>query len=85
MWLRPGETPPEKARHPIQDRKIMVTIGWNPVGFPLIVALPKGRTFNAEYYRDDILAALTQFQPENDGRKLVAHADNARTHTAQKY
>jgi hypothetical protein len=36
------------------------TIGWNPLGFPLIVALPKGRTFNAEYYYDNILAALTQ-------------------------
>jgi hypothetical protein len=37
------------------------TIAWNPLGFPLIVALPKGCTFNAEYYHDNILAALTQF------------------------
>jgi histone-lysine N-methyltransferase SETMAR len=85
IWLQPGETPPERARHAIQDRKIMVAIAWNPLGFPLIVALPKGRTFNAEYYRNNILAALTQLQPEDDGRKLVAHADNARVHTAQKY
>jgi hypothetical protein len=49
----------------------------------LIVALPKGRTFNAEYYRDNSLAALTQFQPEDDGRKLVVHAHNARAHNAQ--
>jgi hypothetical protein len=48
------------------------------------VALPKGRTFNAEYHRDNILAALTQLQPEDDGRKLVVHADNARDHTTQK-
>jgi hypothetical protein len=46
------------------------------------VALPKGPTFNAEYYHDNILAVLTQFQPEGDGRKLVVHADNARAHTA---
>jgi transposase len=68
----------------MQDRKIMVTIAWNPLGFPLIVALPKGCTFNAEYYRDYILAALTQLQPEDDARKLVVHADNARAHTAEK-
>jgi hypothetical protein len=68
----------------IHDRKIMVTIARNPLEFPLIVALPKGRTFNAEYYRDDMLAALTQFQPEDEGRKLVVHADNAKAHTAQK-
>jgi hypothetical protein len=82
--LGPGETPPERARHTIQDRKIMVTIAWNSLGFPLIVALPKERTFNAEDCRDTILAALTQFQPEGDGRKLVVHADNAKAHTAQK-
>jgi hypothetical protein len=60
------------------------SIAWNPLGFPLIVALPKERIFNAEYYRDNILAALTQLQPEDDGRKLIAHADNARAHTDQK-
>jgi transposase len=48
------------------------------------VALPKGHTCNAEYYRDNSLAALTQLLPEDDGRKLVVHADNARAHTAQK-
>jgi hypothetical protein len=69
----------------IQDRKIMATIAWNQLGFPLIGALPKGCTFNTEYYRDNILAALTQLQPEDDERKLVVHADNARAHIAQKY
>jgi hypothetical protein len=68
----------------IQDRKIMVTIAWNPLRFPLIVTLPNGCTFNAEDYRDNILAVLTQLQPEDDGRKLVVHANNARAHTAQK-
>jgi histone-lysine N-methyltransferase SETMAR len=82
--LGPGEPPPERARHTIQDRKIMVTISGNPLGFPLIAALPKRRTFNSEYYRDKILAALTQLQPEDDERKLIVHADNARAHTAQK-
>jgi histone-lysine N-methyltransferase SETMAR len=82
--LGPREILPERARHTIQDRKIMVTIAWNPLGFNLIVALPKGCTFNAEYYRDNILAALTQLQPEDDERKLVVYAHNAKAHTAQK-
>jgi transposase len=50
----------------------------------LIVALPKGRTFHTEFYRDNTLAALTELQPEDGGRKLVVHADSARVHTAQK-
>jgi hypothetical protein len=62
----------------------MVTIAWNPLGFPLIVVLLNGRTFNADYYCDNILATLTQFQPEDDEGKLVIHADNASAHTAQK-
>jgi transposase len=62
----------------------MVTIAWNPLGFPLIMALPKGCTFNAEHYRDNILATLTQLHLGDDGRKLVVHADNVRAHTAQK-
>jgi hypothetical protein len=40
--------------------------------------------FNAEYYYDHILAALTQLQPEADGRKFVVHAYNAGAHIAQK-
>jgi hypothetical protein len=43
----------------------VVTIAWNPLRFPLIVALPKERTFNAEYYRDNVLAVLIQLQPED--------------------
>jgi hypothetical protein len=42
------------------------------------------RTFNSEYYCDNILATTTQLQPEDDRRKLVVHADNARAHIAQK-
>jgi ribulose bisphosphate carboxylase small subunit len=60
IWLRPGKIPPKRARHKIQKRKIMVTIVWNPLGFPLILALSQGHTWNAEYYRDNIVAALTQ-------------------------
>jgi hypothetical protein len=30
-----------------------------------------GRTFNAEYYRDNILTALTQLQPETTGENSL--------------
>jgi hypothetical protein len=59
------------------------TIAWNPLGFPLIVALPKGRTFNAECCRDNILEALIQLRREDDRRKLVVYIDKIRVHTAQ--
>jgi hypothetical protein len=64
IWLRPDEEPPERARHTIQDQKIMVTITWNLLGFPVVDALPKRRIFNEEYYLDNILRALVSFLPE---------------------
>jgi hypothetical protein len=58
IWFRPDKEPPERAKHTIQDKKIMVTIAWNAVGFHLVEALPTGRRFNAEYYPDNILTEL---------------------------
>jgi hypothetical protein len=36
IWLRPDEEPSERVKHPIQDKKIMVTISWNALGFHLV-------------------------------------------------
>jgi histone-lysine N-methyltransferase SETMAR len=84
IWLCPEGKPPERHKHTIQDPTMMLTIAWNPLGFHLLDALPKGRTFNAEYHRDNILMELIPLRPQVDGRKLVIHADNTRPHVAQK-
>jgi hypothetical protein len=44
IWLRSEEQPPERPRYTIQDPKMMLTIGWNPLGFHVLNSLPKGRT-----------------------------------------
>jgi hypothetical protein len=79
IWLRPDQEPPERAKHTIQDTKIMVTIAWNVLRFHLVEALPKGRRFNAEYYRDTILTQLIRLRPQAGERNLVIHADNAKS------
>jgi hypothetical protein len=48
VWLRPDQELPERRRHTIQDEKIIAKIAWSPLGFHLLDALPKGRTFDAE-------------------------------------
>jgi hypothetical protein len=53
------------------------TIGCNSLGFYLFEFLPRGKTFNAERYRDNILAGLIPLRPEAGGRELVSDADNA--------
>jgi transposase len=62
----------------------MVTIAWNPLGFHLLDAFPKGNTFNAKYYYVNILTKLLPLRSQVDGRRLIIHSDNARPHTARK-
>jgi hypothetical protein len=63
IWLRPDQEPPERVKHTIQDKKIMVTIAWNALGFPFVETLPKGRRFHAEYDRDNILTDFIRLLP----------------------
>jgi hypothetical protein len=63
---------------------MMVTIAWNPLGFHLLDALPKGNTFNAEYYPAIILTDLLPLHPQADRRRPVIHADYARHHNRLK-
>jgi histone-lysine N-methyltransferase SETMAR len=84
IWLQADQETRQRAKDMIQDKKMMVTIAWNALGFHLIEALPKGRGFNAECYRDHILTELIRFRREAGERYLVIPADNARPSTAQK-
>jgi hypothetical protein len=49
-----------------------VTIAWNPPGFDLLRAGPNGKTFNAEYYRVNIIPELVPPRPPSD-RFLFEH------------
>ena len=86
MWLAPGETVPDRERHLIQSPKMMITIVWNPSGFHIVTALPKGLKFNACYYTREILQENKNWREQQGvggGRKLSVHSDNARPHTAK--
>jgi hypothetical protein len=50
MWTGPGEIVVDRERHTVQSPKFMLTVVWNPIGFHVLKALPKGRKFNAQYY-----------------------------------
>jgi hypothetical protein len=49
MWLLPHEKVPERSKHMTQWRKSLVMRAWNPRGFHLIKALPKGMKFNSNF------------------------------------
>jgi hypothetical protein len=48
MWTAPGEIVVDRERHTVQSPKFMLTVVWNPIGFSVLKALPKGRKFNAQ-------------------------------------
>jgi hypothetical protein len=71
----------------VQCKKLMITIVcvWNPTGFHVTCALPKGCKFNSSYYQSDIIGPLSEWPSEQAGAAsatLIVHADNARLHTA---
>jgi histone-lysine N-methyltransferase SETMAR len=86
IWAQPDAEIPERERHTIQSQKVMLTIVWNPGGFPLVNIFPKGFKFNASYYVTQILDPLSKWRRTQVGgtnRKLTMHADSADPHTAK--
>ena len=86
MWMAPGETVPDRERQTIQSPKLMLTVVWNPSGFHVVKALPKGAKFNSQYYTNNILVAISDWRQGAGGiwqRSLWIHADNARPHVAK--
>jgi histone-lysine N-methyltransferase SETMAR len=86
MWTSPGEIVVDRERHIVQSPKFMLTVVWNPIGFHVLKALPKGRKFNAQYYTNDILVAISDWRRQIGAtrpNKLWVHSDNARPHTAK--
>jgi hypothetical protein len=50
MWTAPGKIVVDRERPPVQSPKFLLTVVWNPIGFHVLKAFPKGRKFNAQYY-----------------------------------
>jgi hypothetical protein len=61
-----------------------VTIAWNPLGFHLVEAFPKGRILNAEYDSDNILTVLIPLFLNAGDSQPIIHADNEGLYTAHK-
>jgi hypothetical protein len=61
----------------------MLMIVWNPNGFLLIDAIPKGEKYSARFDIDGILTSNCQRLIAAGKRKFVIHADNSRCQTAK--
>jgi hypothetical protein len=86
MWIAPGEIVIDREWHIVQSPKFMLMVVWNPMGFHVLKALPNGRKFNAQYYANDILVAISDWKQQTEETRpnnLWVHSDNAPPHTAK--
>ena len=75
------------CRKMIKDEKVLVSVFWNQNGFALVDDLPKGATFTADYFINNILEKLTKRGTaflDRDRRRSNLHFDNARLHISNK-
>jgi histone-lysine N-methyltransferase SETMAR len=62
----------------------MLTVVWNPHGFPVIKVLPRGCKWTSQYYIDNILPEICALHIAGGRNKFIMHADNVRPHVSTR-
>jgi hypothetical protein len=62
----------------------MLTVVWNTQNFHIVDVLPKGVTFDTDYYSEKILSEILRVYPVGSNHQLIVHADNAKPHTSKR-
>jgi hypothetical protein len=65
MWVPEGEVPQSPRKTIISTPKLMISIFWSPVGFPVIAVLPSITKFTASYFCDDIVPKIGEGIPSS--------------------
>jgi hypothetical protein len=60
--LREDKSLPEREKHMIQAKEMVIAIVWNPIGFYIVDVFSKGQIFNAVYYNECILQQVLEFR-----------------------
>jgi hypothetical protein len=58
IWLPDGDEVPDPEKHILPRPKLMLTFVWNPHGFQILDAMPKGEKFTAAYQIRNILTEI---------------------------
>jgi histone-lysine N-methyltransferase SETMAR len=70
----------------VSTLKVMVSIFWSPVNFPVITALPSKSKFSSAYFCDKIIPKIVDGMPfdlAKSPRKLILHIDDTSPHRAR--
>ena len=84
MWLLAGSTPPVGCKRGIGTKKIMISVIMSTAGIFSIDALPRGQSFNKEFYLGSVIKPfckrIGKSRRQVQNKKVVIHMDNARPH-----
>jgi hypothetical protein len=71
---------PDRERHMTQSPKLRLTVAWNPLGFHVLTAFPRGVKFTAGLMqrKSSKEKKLVEGQRAGNTRKLIVHADPAK-------
>jgi hypothetical protein len=79
MWVPEGEMPRSRPWVIVSTPKVMGSIFWSPVGFPVITALPPRPKVSSASFYDNIIPKIVEgipFDLAESPRKLMLHTDN---------
>jgi hypothetical protein len=87
MWVPEGEMPRSRRRVIVSTPKVMVSIFWSPIGFPVITALPSKTKFSSAYFCDNIIPKIVEGMSVDlaeSPRRLMLQMDNTSPHRAHR-
>jgi hypothetical protein len=61
VWLLPESKPPKGVRQTINTQRAMVRIFRSPLGFPILDALGKRKTFTSDYFHETIALKFVEY------------------------
>lgn len=89
MWQEAGLPPPSRERKTIGSKKLMVCVIWTTSGMKSITKLPRGASFNQEFFQNVVLADLFKTiekeRPVKKSSEMKIHIDNARPHLVDAF
>ena len=84
IWLPSDQKPPKAPTAKFLATKTMITIFWSPCGIQVLKALEPGQSFNASYFKEQIIDELLKNKyaanSKSHKKKFYIQFDNARPH-----
>ena len=88
MWIDSDMPRPERPKHTIGSKKVMISVFWSSSGMHIIRMLPPGEKFIKSYFIDEVMVPLMEALSQKKGMKkkkrIFFHFDDASPHSIDR-